>query len=105
MSTRSSVGLSDILMLANRMIIDLAAFAGLVDESMTRTQGWRFLDIGRRLGAEPCTPSRWRRTLLVDIGGQDAPVLEAFLEVADSVMTIVRGTWRRCNPRRCWTWF
>ena len=49
LSEPATVRLSDILMLANRMIIDLAAFGGLVDESMTRTQGWRFLDIGRRL--------------------------------------------------------
>jgi uncharacterized circularly permuted ATP-grasp superfamily protein/uncharacterized alpha-E superfamily protein len=86
LSSRSSVGLSDILMLANRMIIDLAAFGGLVDESMTRTQGWRFLDIGRRLERALHTVTL-AQNILVDIAAHDAPVLEAFLEVADSVMT------------------
>ncbi|HVU85947.1 MAG TPA: circularly permuted type 2 ATP-grasp protein [Pirellulales bacterium] len=86
LSTRSAVGLSDVLMLANRMIIDLAAFGGLVDESMTRTQGWRFLDIGRRLERALHTVTL-AQNILVDIGPQDGPVLEAFLEVADSVMT------------------
>jgi uncharacterized circularly permuted ATP-grasp superfamily protein/uncharacterized alpha-E superfamily protein len=86
LSSRATVGLSDILMLANRMIIDLAAFGGLVDESMTRTQGWRFLDIGRRLERALHTVTL-TQNILVDIGAQDAPVLEAFLEVVDSVMT------------------
>ena len=30
-------------------MIDLAAFGGLVADSMTRGQGWRFLDMGRKL--------------------------------------------------------
>ena len=33
----------------DRKVISLAAFGGLVAESMTRGQGWRFLDMGRRL--------------------------------------------------------
>ena len=38
----------------------LSAFSGLVMESMTRGDGWRFLDIGRRLEraiANGCTCS------------------------------------------------
>jgi uncharacterized circularly permuted ATP-grasp superfamily protein/uncharacterized alpha-E superfamily protein len=34
--------------LLDRAIMTLAAFSGLVMESMTRGEGWRFLDIGRR---------------------------------------------------------
>ena len=30
-------------------MINLAAFGGLVADSMTRGQGWRFLDMGRKL--------------------------------------------------------
>jgi len=86
LSSRSAVSLSDILMLANRMIIDLAAFGGLVDESMTRTQGWRFLDIGRRLERALHTITM-TQNMLIDVEPHDAPVLEAFLEVADSLMT------------------
>jgi uncharacterized circularly permuted ATP-grasp superfamily protein/uncharacterized alpha-E superfamily protein len=83
---RLAVSLSEILMLANRMIIDLAAFGGLVDESMTRTQGWRFLDIGRRLERALHTVAL-AQNMLIDVDAHDAPVLEAFLEVADSLMT------------------
>ena len=34
---------------ARPQVINLAAFGGLAMESMTRGQGWRFLDMGRRL--------------------------------------------------------
>jgi uncharacterized alpha-E superfamily protein len=33
----------------DRIMVDLAALAGLVMESMVRGPGWRFLDLGRRL--------------------------------------------------------
>ena len=33
----------------DRIVVDLAALAGLVMESMVRGPGWRFLDLGRRL--------------------------------------------------------
>ena len=42
----SSASLHDVL---NRVVLRLAAFSGLVMESMTRGQAWRFLDMGRRL--------------------------------------------------------
>ena len=41
--------LSEVLDLLDRKIITLAAFGGLVAEGMTRGQGWRFLDMGRKL--------------------------------------------------------
>ena len=40
---------ADVLDLLNRTVITLAAFGGLAAESMTRGQGWRFLDMGRQL--------------------------------------------------------
>lgn len=83
---RLSVSLSEILVLVNRVIIDLAAFAGMVDESMTRTQGWRFLDIGRRLERAQHTVALVQN-MLADVDPQDGRVFEAFLEVADSLMT------------------
>ena len=39
-------GLSELL---NRLVQSLSAFSGLVMESMSRGQAWRFLDMGRRL--------------------------------------------------------
>ena len=41
--------LGDVLDLLNQTVMTLAAFGGLAVESMTRGEGWRFLDMGRRL--------------------------------------------------------
>lgn len=75
-----------ILGLLNRVVVDLAALSGLVAESMTRTQGWRLLDIGRRLERSLHTIGLVRSALLPQ-AGLEGPVLEASLEVADSLMT------------------
>ena len=78
--------LSDLLALLNDMIVDLAALSGLVMESMTRGQAWRFLDLGRRL------ERTWKsieliRCVFCETVDNVGPVLEAVLEVADSLMT------------------
>ncbi|MBX3414179.1 MAG: circularly permuted type 2 ATP-grasp protein [Pirellulales bacterium] len=86
LASRLSVSLSEILVLVNRVVIDLAAFAGMVDESMTRTQGWRFLDIGRRM-ERALHIIALAQNMLIDVDPQDGRVFEAFLEVADSLMT------------------
>ena len=86
LSRRSLVELSDVLELLNRMIIDLAAFDGLVVESMTRSQAWRFLDLGQRLERSLHTISLVRTTAEHATEGE-AGVLEALLEVVDSLMT------------------
>jgi uncharacterized alpha-E superfamily protein len=83
---RSGASLNDALVLVNRIISDLAAFGGLVDESMTRTQGWRILDIGRRLERALHTIAVTQNVLL-DVDPNDGPVFEALLEVVDSRMT------------------
>jgi len=70
----------------NRLIIDLLAFSGLVAESMTRTLGWRFLDIGRRLERSLHT-IMLVRNLLLPLEDREAPVLDAVLEVADCSIT------------------
>lgn len=80
------VELSDLLALLNRIILDLAAFSGLVAESTTRTQGWRFLDLGRRL-ERALTIIELVRSTLVEMRDSEPAVLEAVLEVADSTMT------------------
>ncbi len=86
LAKRRVVGLPDLLELVNQMIIDLAAFGGLVDESMTRTQVWRFLELGRRLERSMQTINLVRSALAV-APAEDRPVLDALLEVADSKMT------------------
>lgn len=72
--------------LLNRIIITLSAFSGLGMESMTRGQGWRFLDIGRRIERAIHTI----RLIAATLGRShphEAAVLEAILDVADSAMT------------------
>jgi uncharacterized alpha-E superfamily protein len=70
----------------NHAVITLSAFAGLVMEGMTRGDGWRFLDIGRRVERALQMTELLRNSLVqeepVDIG-----VLEAVLEIADSSIT------------------
>jgi uncharacterized circularly permuted ATP-grasp superfamily protein/uncharacterized alpha-E superfamily protein len=77
---------SDVLEILDGVLTDLLAFAGLASESMTRTQGWRFLDLGRRL------ERAWQTALLVNSTlthalDDERPLLEAILETVDSVMT------------------
>ncbi len=81
--------LSEMLDLMDRKIVTLAAFGGLIAEGMTRGQGWRFLDMGRRLERSLKTLGLLRSTLTV-IASPDGPLLEALLEIADSAMTYRR---------------
>jgi uncharacterized circularly permuted ATP-grasp superfamily protein/uncharacterized alpha-E superfamily protein len=73
----------------DRTVINLAAFGGLVADGMTRGQGWRFLDLGRRLERAFQLTALLRSTLVV-VRGPEPPLLEALLEVADSSMTYRR---------------
>lgn len=73
----------------NRMIVRLSAWSGLTMESMTRTVGWRFADMGRRM--ERAT---WVAILLdaclVEASDDEPARLEALLEVAESAITYRR---------------
>jgi len=80
---------ADVLDLLNRTVLTLAAFGGLAVESMTRGEGWRFLDLGRRLERSLHMIALLNGTLTYP-SAQDGPVLEAILEVADSGMTYRR---------------
>src|SRR5262249_33961475 len=73
----------------NRVVINLAAFAGLAMESMTRGQSWRFLDLGRRLERAVSLIPLLRATT-VQVCDRERPLLEAVLEIADSGMTYRR---------------
>ncbi|MBI1344837.1 hypothetical protein GC163_00960 [bacterium] len=70
----------------NGLITNLSAFSGLIAESMTRTLGWRFLDIGRRLERSMHTVFAIHNLLLPD-SEKLAPALEAALEFGDCVLT------------------
>jgi uncharacterized alpha-E superfamily protein len=74
------------LTLLDDAIMTLSAFSGLVMESMTRCDGWRFLDIGRRLERALQMIEMLRYGLSprsLDEGGE----LQALLEIADSSLT------------------
>lgn len=78
--------LTDILNLTDELVIDLAAVGGMVIESMTRTQFYRFLDIGRRLERAMQSVDLLHATL-IEMGESSPALLEALLESADSLMT------------------
>lgn len=78
--------LTALLNLSNRLILDLSAFGGTVNESMTRTQAYRFLMIGRRLERALQIISLMDNCFLQH-RKIPSELLEAALEVADSLMT------------------
>ncbi len=79
-------GFLDLLDKLDVLLMQLAAYAGEIAESMTRTYAWRFLDLGRRL-ERAAQESQLVRGMLAN-GGEDEPeALEALLEMLDSVMT------------------
>ncbi|MGC1273391.1 MAG: circularly permuted type 2 ATP-grasp protein [Planctomycetaceae bacterium] len=80
------LGITELLPRLNRAVLDLAAFSGLVADSMTRSQGWRFLDIGRRL-EHALHVARLLSAAAPDLGREEAGILESLLEAADGLMT------------------
>jgi uncharacterized circularly permuted ATP-grasp superfamily protein/uncharacterized alpha-E superfamily protein len=75
--------------LLNRVVALLAALEGLLTESMTHDQAWRFLDIGRRL--ERCSlVVGLLRSSLGATSAREGPVLEALLEITASSTTYRR---------------
>jgi uncharacterized alpha-E superfamily protein len=85
-SQRGPSDVIDVLEFLDRLILDLMAFGGLAAESMTRTLGWRFLDLGRRL-ERSWQGSMLLRSTLITASEEEQPLLEALLQIADSLMT------------------
>jgi uncharacterized circularly permuted ATP-grasp superfamily protein/uncharacterized alpha-E superfamily protein len=81
--------LSAELDLLDGTVLTLAAFGGLAMESVTRGEGWRFLDMGRKLERALHTIGLLRCTLTSPTN-PEGPLLEALLEIADSAMTYRR---------------
>ncbi len=81
-----SMDMADVLNFVNSLIIDLAAIEGLVMESMTRSHVFRFLDLGRRLERALQTVGLVRSCFVTNTQ-LTAELLEAVLEIADSLMT------------------
>ena len=74
------------LTLINALIVDLAAIEGLVAGSMTRSHVFRFLDLGRRLEQALQTVGLVQ-SCFVGNRAVTPVLLEAVLEIADSLMT------------------
>lgn len=63
-----------------------ALFSGLASEGMTRTQVWRFLELGRRL-ERTWNAATLLQTTLVEPPEAEGPILETILLASDSMMT------------------
>ena len=75
----------------DNLVTSLVALSGLVNENMTHGQGWRFLQIGKRMERAIHTTSLLRSTLVtVAKRGQDNLLLESLLSITDSLMTYKR---------------
>jgi len=83
-----SLNVADLLRTLDTLVLHLAAFAGMEAENMTRGQGWRFLEVGRRI------ERAWGGLSLLktaaDLRDGQMSVLGPLLEVCDSVMTYRR---------------
>ncbi len=76
----------DPLEFLDETLFTLSSFSGLAMESMTRSLGWRFMDIGRRVERAV------NQTSLISIAlplvcSEPSNTLEALLEISDSTMT------------------
>jgi uncharacterized alpha-E superfamily protein len=78
--------LTDELTSLNRLIFDFHAASGAMHESGTRTLGWSFLEIGRRIERTTHTATLLENMLSGRLSEQ-AAALEATLEAGDSIMT------------------
>jgi uncharacterized circularly permuted ATP-grasp superfamily protein/uncharacterized alpha-E superfamily protein len=83
-TTRLDAG--EAIALLDQLITELVALSGLAAESMTRTQAWRFLELGRRIERAWQT-SVLCRAMLACSSRHETDVLDAALTTADSVMT------------------
>ena len=83
---KTAIDATDSIQILDRIITDLVALAGLSAESMTRTQAWRFLELGRRIERAWQTTALCRAMLTSQTSESEA-VLEAVLVTLDSIMT------------------
>jgi uncharacterized alpha-E superfamily protein len=81
--------LVEVLEVLDRFVLGLAAFDGLTSDGMTRTQEWRFTDMGRALERTLHTAGLLRATL-VEPRLDEAAALDAVLDVADAGVTYRR---------------
>ncbi|MBU1566812.1 MAG: circularly permuted type 2 ATP-grasp protein [Proteobacteria bacterium] len=76
----------DPLEFLDETLFALSAFSGLAMESMTRSLGWRFMDMGRRI-ERAVNQIKLISIALPQVLSNSRNTLEALLEVSDSTMT------------------
>lgn len=87
----SSTNLVELQDMLDQLVTSLVALSGLTGESMTREQGWRFLDIGRRIERSLMVISIVRiLTVPVYPPAVENTMLEAVLASNESLMTYRR---------------
>ena len=86
-------GTAELLRTLDTLVLHLAAFAGMQAENMTRGQGWRFLELGRRIERAHSGISLLRTA--AKQGDDETPLLDPLLESCDSVMTYRRRYFSR----------
>ena len=79
-------GTSDLLQLLDDVIDKLAALAGKAAETMTRTNGWRLMEIGKHAWSASRFMARMLRELCVENEEQRSELLLA-LEISDCTLT------------------
>ncbi len=88
---KKKVSVNDTLDALDHLINSLMGLSGLMNENMTREQGWHFLEIGRRIERALHTSSLLKTTLVsTNIKETEAFLLEGLLQVMDSLMTYRR---------------
>jgi uncharacterized circularly permuted ATP-grasp superfamily protein/uncharacterized alpha-E superfamily protein len=82
----SSFLAGDAVAVINQTLVDVASFHGLTNDNMTRAQGWRFLDMGRRIerSIQICT---FLDSVFSAPDAENLGLLEAVLEVCDCSIT------------------
>ncbi len=83
----------ELLRTLDTLVLHLSAFAGMQAENMTRGQGWRFLEVGRRI-ERALGGLKLLRTAASE-GPGESPLLDPLLETCDSVMTYRRRHFSR----------
>lgn len=83
---RGAMNLSDLLEMTDELMTELAAFNGTITESMTRTQAFLFLELGRRI-ERSLQILILVKNFFVPLPEVQGPVFETALELADSLMT------------------
>lgn len=84
---------AELLRTLDTLVLHLAAFAGMQAENMTRGQGWRFLEVGRRI--ERALSGLKLLHTAAGKGSGESPLLDPLLETCDSVMTYRRRHFSR----------